>query len=96
MRFPKLLPSKIRWRQFWLAWHLYLGLTLGLVFVLAGLTGSLLVFYVELDEFINPELQISATQSQQAPQSYEAIFQALCARHPERGVWKCRAIIKLC
>ncbi len=89
MRFPSPLPSKIRWRQFWLAWHLYLGLTLGLVFVLAGLTGSLLVFYVELDEFINPQLQISSTQSQQAPQAYEAIFQSLRDRHPERGgAWR--------
>ena len=52
---------RLQWRKIWLGIHLYLGLSLGLLFVLAGLTGSLLVFYVELDEIINPKLQISVT-----------------------------------
>ncbi|NOU14972.1 MAG: PepSY domain-containing protein [Methylococcaceae bacterium] len=77
------------WRKFWLSFHLYLGLSAGLVFVLAGLTGSLLVFYVELDEIINPELQISELQSQQPAQSLEAIFQAIQHVHPERSAaWR--------
>ncbi|MFA5984357.1 MAG: PepSY domain-containing protein [Methylococcaceae bacterium] len=85
----QLYRSKRQWRKFWLAWHLYVGLSLGLVFVLAGVTGSLLVFYVELDEMLNPALQISEAQSKQAPQSYEALLQALKARHPERaGAWR--------
>jgi uncharacterized iron-regulated membrane protein len=76
--------SPIKWRKVWLGFHLYLGMSLGLLFVLAGLTGSLLVFYVELDEIINPELQISVTQAQQQSQSYETVFQAICQAHPER------------
>lgn len=80
---------RIKWRKVWLGFHLYLGLSLGLVFVLAGLTGSLLVFYVELDEILNPTLQLSATQVQQKPQSYEAIFQAIRLAHPERNAaWR--------
>lgn len=34
--------------------HLWLGLSLGLLFVLLGLTGSALVFYVEIDAGLNP------------------------------------------
>lgn len=78
-----------KWRQVWLSLHLYLGLSLGLVFVLSGLTGSALVFYVELDEIINPVLQITTAQSQQKPQSYETIFQALSKSQPDRtGAWR--------
>lgn len=72
-----------QWRLFWLKTHLYIGLSIGLVFVLAGLTGSLLVFYVEIDEFINPTLQI--TETPQTPtKSYEDILQALRKTHPDR------------
>lgn len=80
---------QVKWRKVWLGFHLYLGLSLGLIFVLAGLTGSLLVFYVELDEIINPKLQISATQAQQHAQSYESVFQAIRQAHPERNAsWR--------
>ncbi|MGR9013798.1 MAG: PepSY-associated TM helix domain-containing protein [Gammaproteobacteria bacterium] len=80
---------RIQWRKCWLSFHLYLGLSLGLLFVLAGLTGSVLVFYVELDEILNPKLHLSATQAQQSPQSYEAAFQAIRQAHPERNAsWR--------
>jgi uncharacterized iron-regulated membrane protein len=80
---------RIKWRKVWLGFHLYLGLSLGLLFVLAGLTGSLLVFYVELDDVLNPKLHISATQAQQKRQSYEAVFQAIRQAHPERSAsWR--------
>lgn len=69
--------------------HLYLGLSLGLIFVLAGLTGSALVFYVELDELLNPALQLSEEQANQQLQTYEAIYQALKQSQPERnGAWR--------
>jgi uncharacterized iron-regulated membrane protein len=80
--------SRQQWRSFWLTIHLYLGLSAGLIFVLAGLTGSLLVFYVEMDEWLNPALQISAAATT-TPKTYTEIFQALQARHPERtGAWR--------
>ena len=80
-----------RWRCYkvWLNIHLYTGLSVGLVFVLAGLTGSLLVFYVELDEILNPQLQISAGQTLDAPKPLEEIYQALRKAHPDRtGAWR--------
>ncbi|WP_446809920.1 PepSY-associated TM helix domain-containing protein [Methylomonas sp. 2BW1-5-20] len=69
-------------RQFWLAAHLYLGLSLGLVIAVVGLTGSLLVFYIDLDEWLNPQLIISEPSAQRL--SYEDIFQALRRAEPAR------------
>jgi uncharacterized iron-regulated membrane protein len=69
-------------RQRWLAVHLYIGLSLGLLLSVTGLTGSLLVFYIELDEWLNPELTVS--QSSAGRQSYEAIFQSLLKAEPNR------------
>jgi uncharacterized iron-regulated membrane protein len=69
-------------RQFWLAVHLYLGLSLGLVIALVGLTGSLLVFYLDLDEWLNPQLIVSEPSAQR--QSYEDIFKALQRAEPNR------------
>ncbi|MBD9357881.1 PepSY-associated TM helix domain-containing protein [Methylomonas albis] len=69
-------------RQFWLAVHLYLGLSLGLIIAMVGLSGSLLVFYIDLDEWLNPQLIISESTTQR--QSYEDIFQALRRTEPTR------------
>ena len=41
-------------RRFWLRTHLYLGLFGGTLFVLMSLTGSFLVFYKAIDEWLNP------------------------------------------
>lgn len=46
----------MRFRKAFLKIHLYLGLTVGLLFALMGLTGSLLVFSEEIDEALNPRL----------------------------------------
>lgn len=43
-------------RKIWLKVHLYLGLSVGALLVLIGLTGSILVFHHEIDEWLNPDL----------------------------------------
>lgn len=43
-------------RRIWLKAHLYLGLSLGLLLALLGLTGSFLVFNHAIDEWLNPGL----------------------------------------
>jgi uncharacterized iron-regulated membrane protein len=43
-------------RKLWLKVHLYLGLFAGAVFVIIGLTGSILAFEYPLDEALNAEL----------------------------------------
>lgn len=47
-------------RRFWLRTHLYLGLVGGGLFVLISLTGSLLVFYKAIDEWLHPELMTAS------------------------------------
>lgn len=51
--------AKQRFRKHWLKVHRWLGLTAGLLFVLLGLTGSLLVFDHAIDEWLNPELLLT-------------------------------------
>lgn len=73
-------------RRVWLKLHLWLGLPLGAVWVLLGLTGSLNVFRWDIDEWLNPELVISAPGD--APLALERIYQRLHAAFPEReGSW---------
>ncbi|MGH8612833.1 MAG: PepSY domain-containing protein, partial [Gammaproteobacteria bacterium] len=40
--------------------HLWLGLILGLCLSVFGITGSILVFHQEIDEWLNPDLLIVA------------------------------------
>jgi uncharacterized iron-regulated membrane protein len=47
-------------RKLWLAVHLWIALIFGGVVVMIALTGSALVFYLEIDRLLNPELEIAA------------------------------------
>jgi len=51
-------------RKLWLKVHLYLGLFAGAVFVLIGLTGSLLAFEFPIDEWLNPTLMTAPAAKQ--------------------------------
>lgn len=42
-------------RRFWVLIHRYAGLYMALFLIIAGLTGSILAFYHELDHWLNPE-----------------------------------------
>lgn len=44
------------WRALWVQVHLYLGLFAGALLVVFGLTGSILVFFQEIDDWLNPAL----------------------------------------
>jgi len=84
----KRIKSKAKTRKLWLKTHLYLGLVVGLFFVMTGLTGSLLVFYIELDEQLHSELILDGKAKQQK-QSYETILQALKTTEPTRDkAWR--------
>ena len=84
-----------RCRAWLLALHQWLGLSLGLLFCLLGLTGSLLVFYVEGDRLLNPELVVAPPPCQSPadtscqPQSLDRIYALLEAAHAGRsGGWR--------
>jgi uncharacterized iron-regulated membrane protein len=70
--------ARARWRTL----HLWLGLVFGAWFVLLGLTGSALVFYREIDAWLNPQVFVAR---QPLPEhGPDAIFQAIERAHPER------------
>jgi len=56
-------------RKLWLDVHLYLGLIVGAILAVVGLTGGILVFYQEMQEVLNPELAIVSTP----PESQERL-----------------------
>lgn len=71
------------WRQVWLDVHLYLGLFVGALLVVFGVTGSILVFFQEIDEWLNPELltvtvpaQIESADGKVIHQPLHKIFHA--------------------
>lgn len=66
--------------------HKWVGLTLGLLFALLGLTGSLLVFYPELDLALNPQRAASRPAEISA---YAPIVDILHRTEPSRpGTWR--------
>ena len=69
-------------RQLLLLVHRYIGLGLGLVIVVVGLTGAILVYQSELEAVLDPELHRVATGHQLA--SFESIIAAAFAAHPDR------------
>ena len=74
-------------RRLWLRVHLWLGLVLGLWFVLLGLTGSLLVFYPEIDRLLVPAQRVSAACV--APASLDEALARLRELEPSRtGPWR--------
>jgi uncharacterized iron-regulated membrane protein len=56
---------------------------------MAGITGSILAFYIEIDEWLHPELVLTEQDLQLQPQSYQRIFSALMSAHPQRTLsWR--------
>ena len=69
---------KPRLRTLWLKTHLYLGLTAGLIFSVLGLTGSVLVFHRNLDEWANTPLMRTRNQGERI-----SLANAIAAEHLE-------------
>jgi uncharacterized iron-regulated membrane protein len=65
--------------------HLCLGLTLGGLFVLLGLTGSVLVFYPELDALLHPEIRVEGS----GPPDWNRALATVRAAYPDKtGSWR--------
>ena len=63
--------------------HRWLGFTAGSVLVIAGVTGSLLAFYVEIERSAFPHLQSAHPHAR--PASFEAVYQRLASLPPDQG-----------
>ncbi|MEQ1635165.1 MAG: PepSY-associated TM helix domain-containing protein [Methylococcales bacterium] len=78
-------------RKLWLTVHLYLGLSAGLLLAVVGLTGSISVFYVELQEILNPEknvVSVPTNPEQQLPGLDKIIASAESAKPPGSHFFK--------
>ncbi len=71
------------WRKIFFFCHLWIGLLLGLYFVLMGLTGSLLVFRQELDTALEARLLRVEPQEEKAPLS--KVLQAIEAQYGKKA-----------
>lgn len=65
--------------------HLWMGLTLGALFALLGVTGSALVFYPEIDALLHPELRAEAAAS---PDWDRALATVRTAYPDKPGPWR--------
>ncbi len=66
---------------------MHLGLWTGVLFVLLGLTGSVLTFYPEIDALINPQIEPAAQRGGEV--SAQKIYKVLRRDFPERkGSWR--------
>lgn len=73
-------------RKLWLTLHRYIALTIGFAFVLMGLTGSINVFTIEVDELLNPSLVIVNTETER--RSLDQVMASVQNAHPEiPGPW---------
>ena len=64
--------------------HLTLGLTIGLLSAVTGLTGASMAFRDEIDRALNPGLFQAATQG--APASMDAVEAAVKQAHPQAAI----------
>ncbi len=78
---------KKTWRKWCLRVHLYLGLSVGFLFALLGLTGSLLVFYLDIDAVANPAIRVS--ESPAVSINPDRVIEKLRSEFPGRlGPWR--------
>ncbi len=79
-------PKKIAWRALARQLHLWLGLSLGVLMAVIGLTGSILVFYTDIDDALHPEITLSGGAP---PPSWERVYQTARATYPDKaGPWR--------
>lgn len=78
-------PRGRAWRGLWVAVHRYVGLTIATFLVVAGLTGSVLAFYEDLDVLINPRLMRADPPTPDArPLDPLVLRERLAEQFPER------------
>lgn len=68
--------------------HLWLGLGLGGLFLLLGLTGTVLAFYPEVDRLLHPELQVQGAAPARGPEWDRALATVRAAFPDKTGPWR--------
>ena len=73
-----------RGRSIWLSLHKFIGLGLGLWIVLNGLSGSILVYQLEIEAALDPDLYFVSSVPDTV--SYNAMFATVAEAYPDRAV----------
>ncbi len=73
-------------RKLWLTIHKYIGLFVGVIFVLIGLTGSVLAFWQAIDEWLNADIMRVEIPAQPIYRPLDEIFAAAKAAIPPSGM----------
>ena len=77
--------QRLTWRKLARRVHLWLGLSVGIVFVMLCLSGAVLVYYPQIDTWLHPELASSVQQ----PADYNAALSTLRTQYPDKlGPWR--------
>lgn len=74
---------KLKLRQVWLMVHRWIGLTVGMLFAFSGLTGSLIVFNLAIDEWLNSAMLLTRNHGRQM--SVAEILTSTAAKAPAPG-----------
>ncbi|MGY1892054.1 PepSY-associated TM helix domain-containing protein [Pseudomonas sp. SDT291_1_S447] len=72
-------------RAFLVLLHRYIGLATAIFLLLAGVTGSILAFNHELDEWLNPQFYAAPAQGSRLPPG--ELVDAVQSAHPKLQVW---------
>lgn len=72
------------WRKALFNLHLYVGLLLGVLLALAGLSGSVLVFRAEIDQLLDGELLRVPVRGRPLP--LQAVVAAVQAKYPDQAI----------
>lgn len=74
--------SKEKLQKFWILIHRYIGLTVGLLIVILGLSGSAAVVWNEYTQFTDTRFRVEEPGGEYAP--LQEVMEALHAAHPRR------------
>lgn len=74
--------SAYKFRRFLIATHRYVGLTVGLLIVVVGLSGSVAVVWNEMTQLVDPRFRIAEPGVERAP--LQKVLENLHAAHPNR------------
>ena len=73
-------------RKLWVRVHRYIGLFLGTLFVLVGITGSILAFWQPIDEWLNSDIMRVDVPQQPTYRPLDEILAAAKAAAPPYGM----------
>jgi uncharacterized iron-regulated membrane protein len=80
------MTLKLSWQKIFRRLHLYLSLSVGVLLTIISLSGSVLVYYPQIDSLLNP---INDTTTNTKPPNWDQAYNTLRANFPTKlGPWR--------